>query len=269
MDAAVRGAQVPTATAGAVRQDLVEPLAGLHITLAPTGGGGSCRQRRVVWGAQDTVVLLPENDDSRTADETAAGVVQGADATSGVVVEAADAPPTMGDTGAAGAAPTADTGAAGAAPTADTGAAAAAPTAAATAGVVVEVPAERGLLPGSSSVRPPPPGGKAEGRWKGWYDDKRWHVVRGKEMYRSYGEGPETGGHDCPQSADPLRTERNRRKKAKKERIRKEREADEYYRAQRGLWNRCTSARFKRRPPGERRRTTGRTPASVRRRRKS
>ena len=45
-------------------------------------------------------------------------------------------------------------------------------------------------------------------------------------MYRSYGEGPETGGHDCPQSRDPRRTERNKRKKEKKERKRREREAD-------------------------------------------
>ena len=60
-------------------------------------------------------------------------------------------------------------------------------------------------------------------------------MVRGKEEYGSYGKGPETGGHDCPHSADPLRTERNRRKKAKKKCIRKEREADEYYRAQRGF----------------------------------
>ena len=29
-------------------------------------------------------------------------------------------------------------------------------------------------------------------------------------------KGPQTGGHDCPMSADPRRTERNRRKKAKK-----------------------------------------------------
>ena len=74
-------------------------------------------------------------------------------------------------------------------------------------------------------------------------------MVRGKEVYRSYGEGPETGGHDCPQSADPLRTERNRRRKAKKERIRQEREADSY-RAETDLWNRSYERQVRAPPSG-------------------
>ena len=45
-------------------------------------------------------------------------------------------------------------------------------------------------------------------------------------MHRSYGKGPETGGHDCPQSRDPRRTERNKRRKQKKECKRRERGAD-------------------------------------------
>ena len=176
MEPAARGVQVPTATAGAVGQDVVEAIAGLHIAPEATGGGGSCRPRRVVWRAQNDVVEIPEKDDSGSADETAAGVRDAEDAT---------------------------------------------------AGAVVEGPAETGSLPASSSDRGPPPGGVAQGRWKGWYDPKRWHMVGGREMYRAYGEGPETGGHDCPQSADPRRTERNKRKKEKKERIRREREADQ------------------------------------------
>ena len=102
---------------------------------------------------------------------------------------------------------------------------------------MVEVPAERGSLPGSSSQRGPPPGGIAEGKWRGWYNDKCWKWVGGVWVYRSYGEGPETGGHDCPQSRDPRRTERNKRKKEKKERKSREREADQH-RAEKDAWTR-------------------------------
>ena len=223
MEPAARGVQVP-----------VEAMAGLHIT--PRGDGGSCPQKRVVWHAQDTVVLIPgvQGEDATAgavveADATAAGVAQGEDGTAGAVLEPADA-----TAGAVGQNPPAG-------PLAQASNA--------TAGAVVEA-AQRGLLPGSSSTRPPPPGGKAEGRWKGWYDEKRWHMVRGREVYRSYGEGPETGGHDCPQSADPLRTERNRRRKAKKERIRQEREADQH-RSQKDLWNRAYERAIQRPPSPE------------------
>ena len=165
MEAAATGVQVPTATAGAVRQDAVEAIAGLDITPAPIGDGGRCRQRRVVWGAQDTIVLLPEKDDSPTADETAAGVVQGEDATAGAVVETADATAgAVGQPPTAGAVAEASNATAGAEVEAgDARACAVAEASDATAGVGAEVPAERGFPFGRSSARPPPYGGKAEG----------------------------------------------------------------------------------------------------------
>ena len=222
MEAARTEEQVPTATAGVVLGDVLEEFASLHIADAPTDDGRSRRRGRVAWASQHTVVMVPK-DDSRTPDDTAAAVLHGEGATAEAVVEA-DAPlagaAAEADTGAAGASP------AGAAPTADTGA----------AGLAEEVPAARGVLPGSSSDAPPPRGALT-GRWRGWQDPQRWRWVHGRWIYRSYGEGPETGGNDCPQSADPARTERNRRRKAKKERIRREREADADN-ARRDAWRR-------------------------------
>ena len=214
------------ATAGAVDRELAGAIGGLHMTEVPTGDDGSdhgsCPPRRVAWGAEDEVVLLAEQDDTPSSDDTAAGVVQGDHGTAAAEVEAADATAgAVGEHRSARAAAEASDAAAGAAAQAASDATA----------------AERGLPPGSSSVRPPPPGGVATGKWKGWYDDKRWHMVGGKEIYRSYGEGPHTGGSDCPQSQDPRRTDRNRRRKAKKERIRQEREADET-KARNELWQR-------------------------------
>ena len=202
-----------------------------------TCGGGSCRVKDMRWGAEDEVVEIPAREAAPTADTEAAGAARTAGAAPTADPGAAGTAQADRAAGAApGAAPTADTGAAGAAPTADTGAAAAAPMAAATGGLVVEVPAERGPLPGSSEHRGPPPGGRAEGKWRGWYNDKRWKWVGGVEVYRSYGEGPETGGHDCPQSRDPRRTERNTRRKEKKECKRREREADPHTAQQVDWW---------------------------------
>ena len=124
-----------------------------------TCGGGSWRVKDMRWGAEDEVVEIPAREAAPTADSEAARVVRTAGAAPTADPGAAGAAQANR---AAGGAPTADTGAAGAAPTADTGAAAAAPMAAAMGGPVVEVPAERGPLPGSSSHRGPPPGCSAE-----------------------------------------------------------------------------------------------------------
>ena len=219
MEAATAGSVVGTATAGAV----------VHFADASTGETGNCPPSRLAWGTQNTIVMLPEEDDSPTPNDRAAGVVQGGNTTAGAVVQVAHGTAgVVGEHGLAGPpAEASDATTVGVVEAED-----------ATTGGVVDVPAARGLLPGSSSDYrppgravwwdasdlPPPPGGKAEGRWRGWYDPKRWKIVAGKKTYRSYGLGPETGGNQCPQSTDPFRTERNRRKKAKKERRRKERE---------------------------------------------
>ena len=203
-----------------------------------TCGGGSCPVKDTRWGAPVEVVEIPAREAAPTADTDAAGAAGTAGAAPTADTGAAGCAQADRGAGATpGAACTADTGAAGAAPTADTSAAAAAPMAAATGGPVVEDQAERGSLPGSSSQRWPPPRGMAEGRWRGWYDEKRWKWVAGQWLYRSYGEGPETGGHDCPQSRDPKRTERNKRRKAKKDRKREEREADTR-KAEQDAWRR-------------------------------
>ena len=57
------------------------------------------------------------------------------------------------------------------------------------------------------------PAGRAQ---PGAAAQRRGKWRRNSPSVRSRVKGPESGGHDCPQSADPRRTERNRRKKAKK-----------------------------------------------------
>ena len=45
---------------------------------------------------------------------------------------------------------------------------------------------------------------------------RRWRWVNGQWRSRPCALGPPTGGHDCPASADPAVTMRNRKKKARK-----------------------------------------------------
>lgn len=51
---------------------------------------------------------------------------------------------------------------------------------------------------------------------EGWWDASRWRHAHGRWWFRSRGTGPQAGGRDCPRSANPSRTARNARRKAKK-----------------------------------------------------
>ena len=99
----------------------------------------------------------------------------------------------------------------------DTTAAAPDATAGATAGAVVDPDGEEeaavglsGLAAGGSADAPAPPPGP--------YGPGSTHPQRGRWWWynRTRATGPYSGGHGCPQSADPRVTEGNRRKKERK-----------------------------------------------------